>query len=109
MAEKIKRSDRVLVTVGKHKGSLGDVTRSQKGWVTVSGVNLVKKHVKPNPDRGVQGGILEKEMPIRASNVSLYYIDPVSQKPRASKVGFRVLKNGKKVRYLKKTDQVIDI
>jgi large subunit ribosomal protein L24 len=113
MAAKIKKGDHVLVLAGKDKGQTGEVTSCPKSslgsWLIVSGINLVKKHVKPNPERGIQGGVIEKEMRIHISNVALFSMDAVSKKPKASRVGFKTLENGKKVRYLKTTDQIIDI
>lgn len=110
MAAKIKKGDQVIAIAGKDKGRTGDVKSCLVGgWLIVSGINLVKKHVKANPDRGIQGGVIEKEMRIHISNVALFSMDAISKKPKASRVGFKTLEDGKKVRYLKKTDQVIDI
>lgn len=109
MAAKIKKGDQVVVITGKDKGRTGDVKSCLGDWLIVSGINMVKKHVKANPDRGIQGGVIEKEMRIHISNVALFSTDTVSKKPKASRVGFKILENGKKVRYLKATDQIIDI
>jgi large subunit ribosomal protein L24 len=73
--------------------------------LVVEGINIVKKHTKPNPARGITGGIMEKEMPIHVSNVSLY--NPTSKK--GDRVGFRYLENGKKVRYFKSTNEVVEV
>ncbi|HVV67531.1 MAG TPA: 50S ribosomal protein L24 [Gammaproteobacteria bacterium] len=106
MALKVKKGDVVVVITGKDKGRQGEVERCTKvNYVIVKGVNIVKKHVRPNPQRGVEGGIIEKELPIHVSNVALY--NPVTQK--IDRVGFKVLENGKKVRYFKSNNEVIDL
>lgn len=102
---KIKKGDEVIVLTGKDKGKRGKVIQvlaSQK--VIVQGVNQVKKHQRGNPNSGVTGGIIDKEMPIHVSNVGIY--NPENQK--ADRVGFRFLENGKKVRYFKSTNEVVD-
>jgi large subunit ribosomal protein L24 len=105
MAAKIKKGDQVIVIAGKDKGRTGEVKAClSNSRLVVSNVGIVKKHLKANPDRGVQGGIVEKELPIHISNVAL--IDKLSGKP--SKVGFKTLENGQKVRYLKSSNEVID-
>jgi large subunit ribosomal protein L24 len=71
----------------------------------VDGVNLVRKHQRPNPSRGVEGGIIEKAMPIQYSNVALF--NPATNK--ADRVGFRLLADGRKVRYFKATNEVVDV
>lgn len=94
---KIKRDDEVIVIAGKDKGKRGSVQRVlDNGRVLVSGVNLVKKHVKADPNRGTQGGIVEKEAAFNASNVAIW--NPKTQK--ADRVGFR-FEDGKKVRFFK--------
>ncbi|MFP5463046.1 MAG: 50S ribosomal protein L24 [Gammaproteobacteria bacterium] len=100
---KIKSGDEVVVTTGKDKGKRGTVTRVYPdGKVVVSGVNVAKKHQKPNPQRGVGGGIVEMELPIQVSNVAIY--NPKTQK--ADRVGFRV-DGDKKVRVFKSTGDVV--
>ncbi|MEO1766383.1 50S ribosomal protein L24 [Thiobacter aerophilum] len=102
---KIRKGDDVIVLTGKDKGRRGIVLRVvDDERVVVEGVNRVKKHQKPNPLRGVAGGIVEKEMPIHISNVALF--NPVTQKP--DRVGFRVLEDGRKVRYFKSNGEVVD-
>lgn len=101
---KIRKGDDVIVTVGKDKGKRGAV----RSWldadhVIVEGVNKVKKHLKPNPLKGDQGGISEKEMPINISNVALF--NPVTQK--ADRVGFKELDDGRKVRVFKSSGEII--
>ncbi len=102
---KIRKGDEVVVIAGKDKGRRGTVmqVRADRRLV-VQGINLVKKHQKPNPMTGVQGGIIEKEMPIDASNVMLY--NPVTDK--GDRVGFRTLEDGRKVRYFKSNGEVVD-
>jgi len=102
--EKIRKGDDVVVIAGKDKGKRGTVlARSDGERVLVEGVNRVKKHVKPNPVKGVVGGIIEKEMPLHVSNVALY--NPATKK--ADRVGFRKLEDGKKVRFFKSNGEVL--
>ena len=103
--QKLKQGDEVIVLIGKDKGKRGRISQFLKEKILVEGVNRVKKHQKPNPNADVQGGIIEKEMPIHKSNVALY--NPVSKK--ADKVGFKTLDDGKKVRYFKSNNEVIDV
>lgn len=101
---KIKRDDQVIVLTGKDKGKRGTVRKvMDDGRVVVAGVNMIKKHTKPNPQMGVAGGIVEKEAPIQISNVAIF--NPSSSK--ADRVGYRV-EEGKKVRVFKSTGEVID-
>lgn len=103
---RIRKGDEVVVIAGKDKGKRGNVMRVMPdGRVVVSDVNMVKRHTKPNPGRGVPGGIIEKEMPVDASNVMLY--NP--QTSKGDRVGFRTLEDGRKVRYFKSTSEVVDI
>ncbi len=103
---RIRQGDEVVVIAGKDKGKRGSVTRVMPdGRLVVSDVNMVKRHTKPNPNRGVPGGIVEKEMPIDASNIMLF--NP--QTSKGDRVGFRTLEDGKKVRYFKSTNEVVDI
>jgi len=104
--QKIKQGDEVIVLTGKDKGKQGKVTRifNEENKVLVQGVNVAKKHQRGNPNAGVAGGIIEKEMPIHISNVALY--NPETQK--ANRVGFKFLEDGKKVRYFKSTNEVVD-
>lgn len=101
---KIKRNDEVVVIAGRDKGKRGKVLKVLNGKLLVSGVNIVKKHQKPNPQRGIQGGIVDKEAPIDASNVAIF--NPQTQK--ADRVGFKILADGKKVRCFKSTNEVIE-
>ena len=100
---KIKVDDGVVVTTGRDKGKRGKITRILGGKVVVAGVNVAKRHQKPVPQRNVAGGIVEKELPIDASNVAIW--NPKTQK--ADKVGVRVDDGGKKVRVFKSTQEVI--
>lgn len=102
---KIKRDDDVIVLAGKDKGKRGKVQKIlDENRVIVSGINMVKKHQKPNPQLGVAGGIVEKEAPIQVSNVAVFN----AAQNKADRVGFKVLEDGKKVRVFKSTGEVID-
>lgn len=102
--EKIRKGDEVVVIAGKDKGRRGTVlNRVDAEHVVVEGVNRAKKHVKPNPVKGVVGGIVEKDMPIHISNVSLY--NTATQK--ADRVGFKLLEDGTKVRVFKSSGEVV--
>jgi large subunit ribosomal protein L24 len=102
---KIKKGDDVIVRTGKDKGKSGRVTKILKdNKVLVEGINQVKKNQKPNPNAGVSGGIIVKDMPINISNIGLY--NPETKK--ADRVGFKFLDDGKKVRYFKSTNEVVD-
>jgi large subunit ribosomal protein L24 len=103
--KKIKRDDEVIVIAGKDNGKRGTVTKvNSDGRLTVSGINMVKRHTKPNPMLGTPGGIVEKEAPIQASNVAIF--NPTTNK--ADRVGFKVLEDGKKVRVFKSNDELVD-
>ena len=105
MAAKIRQGDEVIVIAGKDKGRRGRVARVfGDGRVVVENINIARKHQKPNPNAGVAGGIIEKEMPLSISNVMVF--NPVTQ--RGDRVGFRKLADGRKVRYLKSNDEVLD-
>ncbi|MFA5923060.1 MAG: 50S ribosomal protein L24 [Methylococcaceae bacterium] len=103
---KIRKGDDVIVRTGKDKGKSGRVTKILKdNKVLVEGINQVKKNQKPNPNAGVTGGIIVKDMPINISNIGLY--NPETKK--ADRVGFKFLEDGKKVRYFKSTNEVVDV
>ena len=103
---KIKQGDEIVVLVGKDKGKQGKVIKVlENNKVLVEGVNRVKKHQRGNPNLGISGGIVEKDMPIDVSNVALY--NPKTKK--ADRVGFRFLEDGKKVRYFKSTNEVVGL
>ena len=103
--QKLKQGDEVIVLIGKDKGKRGRISQFLNDKILVEGVNRVKKHQKPNPNAGVQGGIIEKEMPIHKSNVALYN----AATKKADKVGFKTLDDGKKVRYFKSNNEIIDV
>ena len=104
--ERLVKGDQVIVVVGKDRGKTGEiVARRQDGKFVVQGINLVKKHVKPNPAQGQAGGILDKEMPIQGSNLAL--LNPATGK--GDKVGFKVLDDGRKVRFFKSNGEVVGV
>lgn len=103
--EKIRKGDEVIVITGKDKGKRGTVlTRIDEERLLVEGVNRAKKHVKPNPMKGVQGGILDKDMPIHISNVALF--NPATK--QADRVGFKSLEDGRKVRVFKSNGELVN-
>jgi len=102
--QKIKRDDEVIVIAGKDKGKRGTVKRVLENRFVVSGVNMIKRHTKPNPMAGNQGGIVEREAPIHASNVAIFN----SETGKADRVGFQVHEDGTKVRIYKSTQTQID-
>lgn len=102
---KLRKGDNVIVITGKDKGKQGVVlARLDEQRLLVDGVNRVKKHAKPNPMKGQQGGIVEKEMPIQVSNIALF--NPATQK--ADRVGIKALEDGRKVRVFKANGEVVD-
>ena len=101
---KIKKNDDVIVIAGKDKGNRGNVLRVLEDRLLVSGINKVKKHQKPNPVKGVAGGIVEIEMSIHASNVAIYN----AAAKKADRVGIKTLGDGRKVRVFKSNGEVID-
>lgn len=104
--QRIKQGDEVIVRTGKDKGKSGRVSKILKdNKVLIEGINQVKKNQKPNPNAGISGGIVVKDMPINISNIGLY--NPVTKK--ADRVGFKFLEDGKKVRYFKSTNEVVDV
>jgi large subunit ribosomal protein L24 len=104
MAAKIRRNDEIIVITGKDKGKRGKVQSvlTGKDKVIVEGINMVKKHVKPNPQLQEPGGILDKEAPIHVSNIAIYNADS----GKADRVGFR-LEDGKKVRFFKSNNELV--
>ncbi len=101
---KIKRDDEVIVIAGRDKGKRGKVVRVLADRVIVAGINLIKKHQKPNPQAGVAGGIIEKEASIHTSNVAIYN----SKTKQADRVGFKILENGDKVRVFKSNGEAVE-
>ena len=104
MKLRLKKGDKVIVTTGKDKGKTGEITTvfPKENKVIVGGVNMVKRHTKPSQESA--GGIISKEMPIHVSNVAL--VDPKTGK--ATRVGYKVEKDGHKVRVAKKSGEVVD-
>ena len=102
---KIKKGDEIIVIKGKDKGRRGTVlTVFPDLKMLIENINVVKKHVKANPNAGVAGGIIDKEMPIQGANVMLF--NPATGK--GDRVGIKTLEDGRKVRYFKSNDEVID-
>jgi large subunit ribosomal protein L24 len=102
---KIKVGDDVMVIAGKDKGKRGTVLKMDADRIVVENVNVAKKHQKPNPQRGVPGGIIDKEMPLHVSNVGVF--NP--SLGRADRIGFKTLEDGKKVRIFKSDGEVVDV
>lgn len=100
---KIRKGDEVIVITGKDKGKRGTVLRMLDDKLVVEGVNIAKKHQKPNPIRGVAGGIVEKTMPLDISNVAIF--NPATQK--ADRVGIKLLEDGSKVRVFKSNGELV--
>ncbi len=105
--KRIKKGDDVVVISGKDKGRRGTVLRvsDEAERVLVEGVNVVRKHQKPNPNAGVQGGIVEQERAVHVSNVKLY--NPVTGK--GDRIGIKTLEDGRKVRFFKSNNEVVDV
>jgi large subunit ribosomal protein L24 len=103
--QRIKKGDQVIVVAGKDKGRRGNVLRVEPtGRVVVENLNVAHKHQRPNPQKGVAGGIVEQEKSLDPSNVMLF--NPTTQK--ADRVGFRRLADGRKVRFFKGNGEVVD-
>ncbi len=104
--QRLRKGDEVIVITGKDKGRRGTILNViEDDRVLVENVNVVKKHQKPNPNAGVQGGIIEKEMPLDASNVMLF--NP--QTGKGDRVGVKTLEDGRKVRFYKSNKEVVDV
>src|ERR1035437_4133922 len=104
--DKIRKGDDIVVIAGKDKGKRGTVlVRVDAEHVVIEGVNRAKKHVKPNPVKGVVGGVVDKDMPLHVSNVSLY--NPATQK--ADRVGFKQLEDGTKGRVFRSSGEVVAV
>jgi large subunit ribosomal protein L24 len=102
---KIRKGDDVIIITGKDKGKRGSVLRVIDDRVVVENCNMAKKHIKPNPNTGETGGIVEKEMPLHISNIALF--NPATNK--ADRVGIKTLEDGRKVRFYKSNSEVVDI
>ena len=102
---KIRNGDEVVVTTGKDKGRRGTVLQVFQDTVLVEGINIAKKHQKGNPNQGVEGGIIDKAMPVDISNVQVF--NPKTKK--GERVGIRVAENGSKERFFRQSGEVVDI
>jgi large subunit ribosomal protein L24 len=103
--QRIRKGDEVVVLAGRDKGKRGTVLRRvDRDHVVVEGVNRVKKHQRPNPMKGISGGIVDKDLPIHVSNVALF--NPATKK--ADRVGVKALQDGRKVRIFKANDEQVD-
>ena len=104
--QRIRKGDEVVVLTGRDKGKRGTVLkRVGPEHLVVEGVNRVKKHQRPNPMKGVTGGIVDKDMPIHVSNLGLF--NPATQKP--DRVGFKTLGDGRKVRVFRSNGEQVDL
>ena len=104
--QRIRKGDEVIVISGRDKGKRGTVLRRVDAeHVVVEGVNRVKKHQRPNPMKGVTGGIVDKDLPIHVSNVALF--NPATQK--ADRIGFKSLEDGRKVRVFRSNGEQVDV
>jgi len=101
---KIRKGDEVVVIAGRDKGRRGTVIKVLEDQVVVENLNMVKKHQKPNPQKQIQGGIIQKEASLQISNVMLW--NPAAKK--GDRVGFRTLGDGRKVRFFKSNKEVVD-
>ena len=103
---KIRKGDKVILNTGKDKGKQGIVLNILKNnRVVIEGLNMVKKHTKPNPAKGDQGGLVSKEMPINISNIAIFN----TKSNKTDKVNFKELKDGKKIRIYKSSQEAIDV
>ena len=103
---KIRKGDKVFISTGKDKGKDGIVSEVlANGKILVEGINMVKKHVSPNPNLGTQGGIVSQERPLDISNVAIFN----SKTSKADKVSFKTLKDGKKIRVFRSNQEAIDV
>lgn len=103
---RVRKGDNVVVRTGRNRGKQGTVMRVLRDdRLVVEGVNVVKRHTRPNPQRGTQGGIVQKEMPVHVSNVGIF--NPATGK--ADRIGFKWLEDGRKVRIFRSTGEVVDV
>lgn len=104
--KRLRKGDQVVVLSGRDKGRKGAIVQVlADGHVVVEGLNLAKKHQRPNPQRNIQGGILEKEMPLDSAKVAIWN----AATGKGDRVGFKTLADGKKVRFFKSNDEVLDV
>ena len=104
MANRIKKGDQVVISAGKDKGKQGEVLRVDGDRVVVAGLNIIKRHTKPNPQAGVAGGVVEREASIHISNVNVF--NPATGK--GERVGFKVLEDGRKLRVFRSSGEALD-
>ena len=106
LATPIRKNDNVVVTTGKDRGKRGRVVRlvPEKNRLVVEGVNMAKRHTKPNPQKNIKGGVMEREASLHASNVQI--VCPECGKP--TRIGKKILDDGRKVRVCRKCDGVLD-
>ena len=104
MANRIKKGDQVVVNAGKDKGKQGEIVRVDGDRVVVAGLNIVKRHTKPNPQAGIAGGVVEREASIHISNVNI--VNPATGK--GERVGFKVLEDGRKIRVFRSSGEALD-
>ncbi len=103
---KIRKGDTVIINTGKDKGKQGVVINLvNDNKVLVEGLNMAKKHTKPNPNKGEEGGLISKEMPIQISNIAIFN----NSSKKADKVTFKELKDGKKIRIFKSNQEAVDV
>ena len=102
---KIRKGDDVIVIAGKDSGKRGTVLKVDQRRIVVENINLAKKHVKPDPNKGEPGGIIDKEMPMDASNVAIYN----SMTNKGDRVGFKSLDDGRKVRFFKSNGEIVEV
>ena len=104
--QKIKKGDEVIVLAGRDKGKIGEVLQIlPNNKALVNDVNVVKRHTKPNPNKGQQGGIIEKESPIHISNIALYN----AETKKADRIGTKKLEDGRKIRVFKSNGEAVDV
>jgi len=104
--KRLRKGDQIVVIAGRDKGRQGTVLKVlADDRVLVESINMVKKHTKANPMQGIEGGIVNKEMPLHVSNVMLF--NPMTNK--GDRIGFRTLEDGRKVRYFKSNGEVVDV
>ena len=101
---RIRKGDRVIVIAGKNKGQTGEVLRVADDRIVVAGLNMIKRHTKPNPQANQPGGIVERESSIHISNVMLFN----GAANKGDRVGFKVLDDGRKVRTFRSSGEVVD-
>ena len=103
---KIRKGDQIIVLAGRDKGKRGTITlRKDDSYVIIDGINVVKKHTKPNPLKGAAGGIVEKSMPIHQSNVAIFN----AATGKADRVGIKMAADGKRVRVFKSSGEEIKV